>query len=421
MGAYNEKKLMWHLAMKDRGYAARMVSFGFSSGLPSCFLFVILSIWLIDRGLSLTSVGIVAWTTIPYTLKGLLSPLVDKYKIIGLTKWLGQRKSWAIFTQLGIFVLLISLSAINPDQRPWLMTALCFGLSMCAAIQDIVLEAYRIEVVPVRLRSAMAGASALGFRLGMGLFGYGALIIAHYQSWAFSLKIMSCLVILGMVAVFTTPEPKTLPAAYSAEKYLTLLRDGLRHFKENYHISWVLSLLMTYQLGNIFIRSMCAAFSLELGFSKIDIADIEKGIGLLAIMAGTFFGAVFIQRKGIQWGMKVWASLQSASALLFIWHAFVGKNYFLLTASICIHQLIGGFGTTACIAYISSLCCPPGAAVHYALLTSFKSFGRIVVMSLSGIVADCFSWPVFFFIGALSCLPTLWIAIRPYAFVPKKH
>lgn len=397
-----------------------MTFFGFSSGLSAGFLVPVWNMWLATQGFSSTTVGLLAWITVPYALKVFLSPFVDTVTFGKLTKLVGQRKSWVILMEIGFSSCLLLLSSIPPKEHILAISFLGVMACFCAALKDIVLEAYRIEIMPKQFQSAGAGANAFGFRLGIWISGCFIVLLACYTTWSFAFGVLSICSLSGLITVLMAPKKQFLSLgriSWSAYRYL--LEDNLFFFKKNYAIYWVLALIFSYKMCNIFAKSMNSFFLLSIGHSPIQIATVEKGAGVAAVMLGTFLGGFLTQKTGVQRSIKIWTMLQCLVAMSFIAYSFLGKNIYLLVFNVILSESIHGAGGAINISYQSSLCTPGRASIQYAMLSSLGTFGRILSTSFAGVMADHLSWPLFFFFSLLVCVPTFFIANSPYPFLKK--
>jgi PAT family beta-lactamase induction signal transducer AmpG len=425
----------------EKPYSFQMLWFGIVSGIPAGFMFSTVSLWLTDYNISLAIIGGLSWTSIPYTLKIFLSPLVDIIHFKSFTFSIGQRRGWILITHLGIALCFLTLSKLCPGGRILWVAIVCFCMTLMAALQDIVLEAYRIELIPLRYRTYMASINAFGFRVGIWFVGYIPVMLAHYWSWSLGLRVMGYVIASSCLLIGTLPEPIKIKKSlfhsannqkdlshshflgslwkflsYRGTIYLKALHQPLFFLEATYGAVRAIGFLGAYKLADVFTRSMWSSFLIAAHYSKKDIANIEKGVGMAAVMIGVSLGGGLIQKKGLRATLMTWGVLQCMTSLLMMVHALMDSHYSLLVISMTLNQLVGGMGSAASISYISSLCRSPGAAEQYALMTSSGSMSRILVTSFAGIVAYYVSWSQFFFIGALTALPVVILAglCRPF-------
>lgn len=418
---------------------------GFSSGLPLALTFGTLSLWLAEEGVSKTSIGLFALTGIPYTFKFLWSPLMDQLSIPLLTPWLGRRRSWALLTQVSLMISLFFLGLTKPGEAPFTTAMLALCTAFWSASQDIVIDAYRVEILEERQYGAGAAMSVLGYRLGMLVSGAVALYLATFFGWAITYTFMAALMSVGILTILLNPEPATVEQTTQplhTGKISTLFQMLSRQQGRRGRImawisraviapfadfmqrdSWVITLLfiLFYKLGDTLAGVMSNPFYLELAFSKIDIANISKLFGLVATLAGSVMGGVMVSRMGIMKPLLYCGILQMLSNLMFVVLAQAGHHLGLLTATIAIENFSGGMGTAAFVAYLSSLCNIAYTATQYALLSSFMAFGRTLLASFGGSMADHMSWTAFFLVTTLAALPglaLLWLMTQRFSTNP---
>lgn len=418
----------WHdsfLAFWDKRILSIFL-FGFSSGLPFLLTLSTLTIWLKESGLSNTIVGLFVVVTIPYTFKFLWGPMVDRVKLPFLAKFLGQRRSWALIAQGGLVFMLVGLGSSNPKNHIFETALWAFGVAFCSALQDIVIEAYRIEIIDKHQQGSAAASITLGWRLGIMASGVGALFLAATFSWQTAYEVMAALISIGMLTTLFSPSPQTLvfsPAPHLSFKHIAPPHRFWKWLKSTYNppfkellhtYDWriVLAFIFFYKIGDTALNVMNTPFLVELGFTKLEIAQVAKLFGISAMIVGGFMGGVFLNRFGILASLMLCAVLQVLSSLMFVIQALVGHNLDFLIVTIGVENLTCGLGATAFIAYLSSLCHAPHTATHFALLSSFGSLARIVLSIGAGVLADLLPWSVFFTLTAVACLPCLFLLIQ---------
>lgn len=364
--------------------------------------------------------------TIPYTLKFLWGPVVDRTKIPFLFKALGQRRSWALVAQVCLILVLVGLGSSNPKDHIFMTAVWAFAVSFFSAIQDLVIEAYRIEIIDDNQKGAASSSTYLGYRLGMMMSGAGALYLAAIFSWQTAYNLMATLVCIGLVTTLFSPKTKTViftPASQFSLKcfshhhhFWSWLKSTygppFKDLVESYDWRVILAFIFFYKIGDTTLNVMNTPFLVELGFSKLEIAHVAKLFGISAMIVGGFMGGLFLNRFGILSSLMLCAVLQIGSSLMFVIQALVGHNLSVLIVTIGFENFTCGVGAAAFIAYLSSLCKKPHTATHFALLSSFGSLARIGLSIGAGILADLLPWPIFFTFTALACLPFLFLLMQ---------
>lgn len=383
---------------------------GVASGLPLALVFSTLSIWLKELGISKTAIGLFAFTSTPYTLKFLWSPLIDGLKIPYLTNKLGKRRSWLFVTQLFLFLSLFLLSISSPD-RALLFTALMtLTVSFCSATQDIVIDAYRIEVLKEDEQGLGATLIVYGYRVGMLISSAGALVLAEYLGFVVSYQVMAALfLIFAFFTLFISRPDDEKDLDY--KNYNIWLKqyvfDPFKDFIKRKDYLWIIAFIIFYKFGDAFAGVMTGPFLIELGFAKTEIAFFVKTIGLFATLAGSLCGALLCKYCSFRKSLLIAGILQLLTNLVFCLQAYVGKSNILLGFTIASENLAGGIGTIVFVAYISSLCNINFTATQYALLSSLSAVARTWLSTSSGFIADQVNWIEFFAFSALLAVPGL--------------
>jgi PAT family beta-lactamase induction signal transducer AmpG len=399
---------------------------GFSSGLPLLLTLSTLSLWMREIGVDLTTIGIFALVGLPYALKFLWSPLIDGFDTPFLGRLLGRRRGWAILIQLALMGAIVLLGMSDPLNKPFLTALVALAVAFLSASQDIVIDAYRIEILEGREQGPGAAAIQVGYRIGMLVSGAGALILADHVSWFTVYAVMAGFVVVGMITILLNPEPRLREgrrtATRLAEATIGWSKAIARWLKE-YVVTpfkdfmvrpdWliILAFIVLYKFGDAFAGVMANPFYVDIGFSKTEIGTISKGFGLAMTLTGVFLGGLVVVRYGLLKGLLICGALQMFSNLMFSVQATVGDSVPMLMATIAIENLSGGMGSTAFVAYISSLCSFGLAATQYALFSSLAAVGRTVLSSGSGWVADHMDWVTFFVISTIAALPGLVILL----------
>ncbi|WP_226893583.1 AmpG family muropeptide MFS transporter [Nisaea sediminum] len=384
---------------------------GFSSGLPLLLSFSTLSAWMRESGVDLTTIGVFALVGTPFTLKFLWAPLMDRLAVPLLGRLLGRRRAWLLTTQLLLMSAIVLMGATDPVATPWLMALFAVVVSFCAASQDIVVDAYRIESLSEDEQGAGAAAYTLGYRVGMLAAGAGALIVADQAGWFTAYLAMAGLVLVGIFTVLSSPEPETgvpEPKANTPAEWLrSAVYEPFAEFLTRRGALLILAFILLYKLGDAFLGTLTNPFYIDLGFSKTEIAEVTKLFGLVALLVGLFAGGALVKRLGLLKALLVSGVLQAASNLIFVAQALAGHDVWMLTVTIGVENFTGGMGTAAFVAYLSSLTNVAFTATQYALLSSFMAFGRTVLSSGAGAVTDHIGWIGFFIASTAIAVPGL--------------
>jgi PAT family beta-lactamase induction signal transducer AmpG len=385
---------------------------GFASGLPLALGAGTLQAWLASSAIDIRTIGIFALTGLPYLLKPLWAPLLDRYALPRL----GRRRGWLLGTQLAIVVILIAMAGCSPQTSLRLLGVLALTLAFCSASQDIVFDAYRTELLTLTERGPGAATSVLFYRLAMLVSGALALILADRIGWRPTYLLMAGLMALIMLVTLTAPEP---PAAGQPRSLAEAVIAPLAEFLGRPQALLLLLLIVLYKLGDAAAGSLSSAFLISgVGFTPGEVGAINKGLGLMATLAGALLGGGLLARLRLYRALWLFGLLQALTNLLFMALALAGHSYVMLLLAVAGENLAGGMGTVAFVALLMALCDRRYTAAQYALLSALAALGRVLLGPIAGYVVVLWGWPNFFlltFVIALPGLGVLWYLRQPVA------
>jgi PAT family beta-lactamase induction signal transducer AmpG len=388
---------------------------GFASGLPLLLTLSTLTFWLAEAQVDKGAIGLFALAGLPYTWKFLWSPVIDRVPLPPFTTWLGRRRGWLLFVQILLALAILALGAGDPREHLGWMAALAVLVAFLSASQDIVIDAYRVELLDERQQGAGAAVVVIGYRVAMLVAGAGALLVAEYAGWFWAYAAMAGCLLLGVATVLLTPEPQAPTAKPAAEGTAwgwlrgAVVEPLADFFRRNGVPTALLILLfiMLYKLGDALLGTMTNPFYVELGFSKPEVAAIVKGYGLIATLLGGLLGGLVVNQRGVIPALWICGLIQMASNLVFVLQAWVGHDLTMLAVTISAENLAGGMGTAAFVAYLSSLCNLSYTATQYALLSSFMAQARTTLAAGGGFLAESTDWVGFFLVTTLAAIPGL--------------
>lgn len=389
---------------------------GFSSGLPFLLTLSTLSFWLTESGIDKTTIGLFMLISLPYSFKFFWAPVLDRVQIPFFSAKLGQRRSWALLAQAGLILSIIALGYCNPS-KSIVATAFCaFFVAIFSATQDIVYDAYRIEVMSNRDVGMAAALESVGFRFGMLISGAGALYLATLYDWQTAYHLMALAMLIGVITVLFMPETThakvvMLNATQLSRPLLQRLQAFiLQPWRQFTHKQTFLSFIIfifCFKFADAVLNSMSAPFLCDLGFSKVEFANISKVFGITLMVVGGLLGGLMIKRMGALNAVILSALLQGMSCLMFAIQAIVGYDYHVVMITVGAESLCSGLTSTVFIAYISGFCCQPHTATHFTLLYSIGSFARVVASAAAGWLADHCGWSLLFLLSAFVVVPTI--------------
>lgn len=399
-----------------------MLMLGISSGLPLLLTGSTLTVWLTEVGVDKTTIGLFAMVGMPYSLKFIWAPLIDFVKLPILSDLLGRRKSWLILSQFLVVIAILILGFAKPEEQLKLCAILAIFTAFISATQDIVVDAYRIELLKPEEQGPGISSYITGYRVGMLVAGAQALFLAEYLDWSVVYFIMAIIIAVIMSISLFLPEPDVNVniRKFSSSVLMRRKEKGLRVIFRRTIVQpfadfaskngWLamLILIMLFKLGNAFAGHMATPFYIELGFSKSEIATIVKTYGLVATISGALLGGAIMRAYGIARGLWITGIAQLLSILLYIVQEYYGYNTLALVFTISFEDLASGMGSAAIFTFVSGICSNPlYTATQYALISSITSLGRTFFSSGSGYVAEVYGWTNFFIFSTLLAIPAL--------------
>jgi PAT family beta-lactamase induction signal transducer AmpG len=382
---------------------AIMLPLGFASGLPLALTAGTLQAWLTVVGLDLKTIGIFTLVGLPYTLKFLWAPLMDRL----VPPWLGRRRGWMLVMQISVALGLAAMALTGPGQRPEILGLLALVVAFLSASLDIVFDAYRTDVLLRPERGFGAAVWVNGYRCALLLASAGALLLADRIGWQYTYLVLAALMAAGVVTILVSPEPSE-PFATPAS-LAEAVGGPLKEFFTRPGVVGLLALIVFYKIGDAVAASLQTAFLIGgMGFSVGEVGYV-KGLGIGATLIGALAGGVAMAKLGMVRSLLLFGLLQAVSNLGFMWLAWMGKSYMALTTSILVENVTGGMGTVAFVALIMSLCDHRYTATQFALLSSLEALGRVFSGRPSAELVEMVGWAQFFFWSFLVALPGIWL------------
>ncbi|TAN46836.1 MAG: MFS transporter [Methylococcaceae bacterium] len=390
---------LWSTILSKRmGFALLM---GFYSGLPLLLTGALLQAWLKDSGTDLTMLGAVALLGLPYTLKFLWAPLVDRYSLFRL----GRRRGWLIVSQLLLSLSIAALGMTQPAHAIFATLAAALCTSFFSATQDIVIDAYRRENLLDREQGLGAALYVNGYRFAMLLVGGGGLILADFVGFRDLYLLAATLMFSSVLVTLAAPEPKNVhpyPATLKEAVLLPLLSFFARRN------AWViLAFIVLYKLGDTLAGQMTIPFYLTVGFSKTEIGMVVKLFGFWATLLGSLLGGVLVLRGGLYVSLWVFGVLQGLSTACFALLLATGPSQMALAAVVSFENLSAGMGSAAFTAFMAIQSDQRYTATQYALLSSLMGVPRVFAAAPSGWLVEQVGWQNFFLSSAMVAVPGL--------------
>jgi PAT family beta-lactamase induction signal transducer AmpG len=401
---------------------------GFSGGLPFALTLSTLQAWLTQSDIDVRTIGLFAAIGIPYVVKFLWAPLVDALDVPILTALLGRRRSWLLATQLALMAAILLMALSSPATSLAVFAIAALLVSTASATQDIVIDAFRVESLPENEQAAGMASYVAAYRVGALVSGAGTLILVSgveslgfttQTAWSAGYAAMALLVLVGICTTLLALEPEK--SAQAAAEHATHAQDSsfkrvvattigafANFFSRDMAIAIVvLAFVVLFKLADALASALSTKFILDMGFSRVELAAINKGVGFIATLTGGFAGGYVA--RALPLGSSLWLGgiLQTVTILAFSWQAIVGRDLAALTFAITIENFTGAIGTVIFVAYLSALCKSPlHTATQYALLTALAALGRTVFALGAGYVVVATGWVWYFVICAAAAIPS---------------
>ena len=408
---------------------------GFASGLPLELTGGTLQLWLADDGLDLTAlaaagllplgpsasrlpglehvtgidltvIALFSLVGLPYLLKVLWAPLMDRF----VPPWLGRRRGWMLLTQLTLIAGLVGMATTPPSTAPLLLALFALLVAFASASQDVVLDAYRTDVLHDRERGFGAAVFVMGYRLAMLTAGGVAAVLGDAIGWSTAYLAMAALIGVGLLGTLIAPPP---PDVARPPRTLTeAVVAPLREFLTRPAALAILLAIVLYKFGDAFAGTLFSAFlKKELGFSATDIGLVRKSVGFVTTMGGMLAGGVLMARLGLYRSLIVFGLLQAGSNVMLMVLAEAGHDYPLMVATIAVENVTAGMGTAAFVAFLMALCDHRFTATQYALLSALSSLGRVLIGPLAGPAVEAMGWTAFFGLTVAIAAPGLGLLV----------
>lgn len=410
-----------------------MLFLGFSAGLPLLLVFGTLSAWLAREGIDKSTIGHVSWVALLYGLKFIWSPLVDRLRLPVIGRVFGQRRSWMLLAQTSVICGLLAMASSDPLNHLELLVYAALLVAFSSATQDISIDAWRIEAMPVEDQGAMAATYQIGYRIGMLLAGGGAFTLAHYYSWPLAYTVMAMCMSIGIITTLIIPEPGHLVSRGTwkqEEKVIHFLENSshlpatlrdvyawiigavicpfTEFFSRNGRFALVILLFIgLFRISDITMGVMANPLYVDVGFSDLDIGVVTKTVGPFITIAGALLGGSLVIRFGVLPVLLAGAILVMLTNLLFVSIAILPPDIMMLALVVGADNLSGGMAGSAFIAFLSGLTNKAYTATQYALFSSLMLLPAKFIGGFSGDVVDANGYVYFFVYTAMLGFPAI--------------
>lgn len=390
---------------------------GFTSGLPLYFLINLIPAWLRSEHIDLKTIGLMALIGLPFTWKFIWSPVMDAVRL----PFLGRRRGWMLVTQIGLLLALAAYAFLNPHQHLPVIIGLSAVVAFFSASQDIVLDAFRREILPDEELGLGNSIHVNAYRIAALVPGSLSLILADRMPWGNVFIITALFMLPGLLmTLFLAKEPNLPPAAPR-----TLVQTVVEPFQEFFsrkgtkQAALVLLFIFLYKLGDSMATSLATPFYLDMGFSKTDIGLIAKNAGLWPAVIAGILGGIWMLKLGINKALWLFGVVQVVTILGFVWLAGFGRfDTITLTEQMMLAGVIGaeavgvGLGTAAFVSYMARETNPAFTATQLALFTSLSAVPRTFINATTGYLIEWLGYVHFFWLCFILALPGMFLLLK---------
>ena len=383
---------------------AVLLFLGFSSGLPFYLTSKTLQGWMTTAKVDLATIGFFSLVTLPYSLKFVWAPVMDRY----VPPFLGRRRGWVLITQVLLLLAIAAMSLHDPQTGLKMLAVNAIAIAFFSASQDISLDAYRTDVLETREMGAGAAVFVMGYRIAMITTGALAFFLADRIAWPTVYVVLSLLLIVGIVTTFVAPEPvlSDAPPRTLAEAVVLPFADFFQRAGV-LRALLVLLFIVVYKYSDSLAGSMTTPFLLKAGFSQSEVGAVFLGVGVIATIAGVVVAGAAIGNFGINRSLWIFVVFQGLSNLTYYGLSLAGKNHAFMVAAVITENFGLGLVTGAMTAYLMSMCNKRFTATQFALLSSLMAASRDILVAPAGKIAESLGWPSFFLITVAMAIPPL--------------
>jgi len=377
---------------------------GFASGLPLYLTGRVLQAWMRVEQIDLTTIGLFSLVGLPYSLKWIWAPAMDRY----VPPFLGRRRGWLLITQILLLLAIAAMSLHDPATGLRMLAVNAIVIAFFSASQDVVIDAYRTDVLESRETGAGAAIWVLGYRVALLATGALAFVLADRMPWPSVYLVLSLLMLIGIASTFfasepvlTEPPPQTFADAVVLPFREFFTRAGTRR------ALLVLLFIVVYKLPDYLAASLATPFLIDTGFSQTEIGAIQGGLGIAVTILGALAGGALIARLDINRSLWLVGILQAVSNLGYYGLALAGTHHGFLVAAIVVENFCTGLVAAGFVAFLMSLCDARFSATQFALLSSLMGVSRDVLVAPAGAIAEATGWPLFFLVSLAASIPGL--------------
>jgi PAT family beta-lactamase induction signal transducer AmpG len=415
---------MSRVAAAFAAYADRRIGLllllGFSAGAPLPLSAFTLRQWFAESGVDLATIGMTALIGLSYSLKFLWAPLLDR---VPPPLSIGRRRGWLVPVQLALIAAILVLAQTDPRVNPAATAMAAVAVAFMSASQDILIDALRIETLPMEKQGAGLAAFVWGYRLALLAASAGALWLVELFGWRAALSLMAALPLFGIAGALASAEAPPPPrrTAGLAQALREAVLGPLGNFVQRPGWLWILLFVGLFKLGEALAGIMTAPFYRALGFARTEVATVSGVFGLFATLAGAAAGGALVAGIGVGRSLVLTGLGQMLSNLMYVALARAGHDMPMLFAQVGIENFTDGLADAAFLSYLSGLTDVAFTATQYALLSSLAALPLRTLGASSGWLASSLGWPRFFLLTTVAALPALAIMLHLLRRFPPKE
>jgi PAT family beta-lactamase induction signal transducer AmpG len=391
----------WGVFVSGRFWLAGLM--GFAGGVPLLLTLTVLQAWLTAEEVDLATIGFLGLVALPYNLKFLWAPLIDRYDPLRL----GRRRSWLVLSQCCLAASIALLGLQDPLDGIWKVAAAACVVAFFSATQDVVIDAYRRETLADSEQGLGASMYTYGYRTGMLVASAGGLILADIVGFTGVYMFMATLMLSMVLITIFAPEPTDVnnpPASLS-----TAFIGPFTEFFNRSGVSWsallVLAFILLYKIGDNLASHMTIPFYLDIGFTNTEIGTVAKFFGLAPLLFGVFIGGVLNLKAGLYRALFIAGILQGVSTFGFAVLSVMGNDLWWLAAVVAFENLTQGMGVSALLAFMAYLTDKRFTATQFAMLSALATLPRVVLTAPTGWMAEVMGWLPFFMMCGFVAVP----------------
>lgn len=379
---------------------------GFACGLPLLLTISLLQAWMKEEGVDLAMIGMISLVGLPYTVKFLWAPFLDRY----IPPFLGRRRGWLIVAQILLVLSIAGLAFTEPGVKPLYVVIAAMLVTFFSATQDIVVDAFRRESLSDKELGLGSSLYVNGYRVGMLLASGGGFIMADAISFKAVYLIMAACLLPCMLATVLSPEPEII--AGTPKTLQEAVIDPLVEYFSRSGAIWILAFILLYKIGDTMASAMTTPFFLDIGFSKTEIGAVVKLFGFWATLGGSLAGGLIMLYIGINRSLWIFGIFQALSTAGFAVLARIGYSIPALSGVIAFENFSSGMGTAAYSAFMASITNKKFTATQYALLSSLMGVPRVIASAPTGFLAEHAGWELFFVACTLIAIPGMLLLFK---------